>query len=450
MLAFIANRLARRTGVPDVLVLMATGLLIGPIFHLVDAARLEPYTQVFGTLALILILFEAGLDLELRETLKYFGSSLFLALVTFGFTTYGVAVLCEHALAIPRISSLMVGGVIGCMSSAVLIPVLKQLPLRPAVAVTLTVEASFGDALGALTTGVLLGIAAGPHSGVESTPVTALIAKLGHAAGTHAIFGGLAGGFILHTFIAAVTGGLLGLAWTRLLPLLAEENFWHVLTLAATLLLYAGTKAAGGSELFAVMVFGFMLANFPRHGTAIGSVMESRVTAQRKMLTFHSELGFLIRTFFFVIIGVVTDLHGTRRFVIESLGILGVIFLVRILVVQASRPIWRGIQRGERELACFLTPRGLINAVLAIEVVKARPEMEFLPSLTFGAILLTNILMLVGTVSARRLLPALTESGQIAETLPGGRAVAVESPAAAAAPEEGSLTAEATPPEDSI
>jgi NhaP-type Na+/H+ or K+/H+ antiporter len=321
----------------------------------------------------------------------------------------------------------------------VVIPVLKQLPLRPAVGVTLTVEASFGDALGALTTGVLLGIAAGAHAGGESTPVTVLISKLGLASGAHAIFGGLAGGFILHMLIAAIAGGLLGLAWTRLLPLLAEQNFWHVLTLAATLLLYAGTKAAGGSELFAVMVFGFMLANFPRHGTAIASAMESRMAAQQRMLTFHSELGFLIRTFFFVIIGVVTDLHGIRRFTIESLGILGVIFLARILVVQASRPIWRGIQRGEREIACFLTPRGLINVVLAIEVVKARPEMEFLPSLTFGAILLTNILMLVGTVSARRLLPALSETGQIAGTIQVGEAVAIESGAAA----------DAIPPKDS-
>jgi hypothetical protein len=150
-----------------------------------------------------------------------------------------------------------------------------------------------------------------------------------------------------------------------------------------------------------------------------------------------------------VIIGVVTDLHGIRRFTIESLGILGVIFLARILVVQASRPIWRGIQRGEREIACFLTPRGLINAVLAIEVVKARPEMEFLPSLTFGAILLTNILMLVGTVSARRLLPALSETGQIAGTIQVGEAVAIESGAGETAPEEGGAAADAIPPEDS-
>jgi potassium/hydrogen antiporter len=446
VLAFVANRLARRTGVPDVLVLMATGLLIGPIFHLVDATRFEPYTQVFGTLALILILFEAGLELDLSETLSHFGSSLFLALATFGVTTLGIAVLCKYALEIPRIEAYLVGSVIGCMSSAVVIPVLKQLPLRRAVGVTLTVEASFGDALGALTTGVLLGIAVGPLAGGESTPVSALLSKLGLSSGAHALSGGLVGSFFLHILVAAIMGGLLGLAWTRLLPFLAEQNFWHVLTLAATLLLYSATKAAGGSELFAVMVFGFMLANFPRHGGAIASAIDKRAAAQHRMLSFHSELGFLIRTFFFVIIGVITNLHGIRRFILETLGILAVIFLVRILVVQASRLVWRGIDRGERELAYYLTPRGLINAVLAIEVVKALPDMKFLPALAFGAILSTNILMLVGTMRGRKLLPAPSESGEFA-TIPSGEAApaVIESAAGHAAPEPAAATDEIAP-----
>jgi cell volume regulation protein A len=39
VLAFVANRLVRRTGVPDVLVLMATGVALGPVFHLVDPWR---------------------------------------------------------------------------------------------------------------------------------------------------------------------------------------------------------------------------------------------------------------------------------------------------------------------------------------------------------------------------------------------------------------------------
>src|SRR5579864_203209 len=80
VLAFIANRLVRFTHVPDVIILMASGVLIGPVLHWVNPDIFRGVTHGFGALALILILFEGGLDLKLREIIKHFGSGLFLSL----------------------------------------------------------------------------------------------------------------------------------------------------------------------------------------------------------------------------------------------------------------------------------------------------------------------------------------------------------------------------------
>ncbi len=62
----------------------------------------------------------------------------------------------------------------------------------------------------------------------------------------------------------------------------------------------------------------------------------------------------------------------------------------------------------------WFLPRGLITAVLGIEIVEARgADFEFLPSLAFAVILITNLALLVGSLRARRLfpepLPAATE-----------------------------------------
>ena len=73
VLAFVANRLVRFTRVPDVIILMATGVLIGPVLHWVNPDIFRGATHGFGALALILILFEGGLDLKLprdREALR--------------------------------------------------------------------------------------------------------------------------------------------------------------------------------------------------------------------------------------------------------------------------------------------------------------------------------------------------------------------------------------------
>src|SRR5271170_4487016 len=83
VLAFVANRLVRFTRVPDVIILMAAGVLIGPVLHWVNPDIFRGASQGFGSLALILILFEGGLDLKMREIVKHFGAGLFLSLFSY-------------------------------------------------------------------------------------------------------------------------------------------------------------------------------------------------------------------------------------------------------------------------------------------------------------------------------------------------------------------------------
>jgi hypothetical protein len=44
--------------VPDVIVLLAVGLRLGPVLRWLQPAPFRPITDTFGTLALVLILFE--------------------------------------------------------------------------------------------------------------------------------------------------------------------------------------------------------------------------------------------------------------------------------------------------------------------------------------------------------------------------------------------------------
>jgi NhaP-type Na+/H+ or K+/H+ antiporter len=83
VLACVANRLVRFTRVPDIVILMATGVLIGPVLHWVKPDVFRGATHGLGTLALILILFEGGLELKLREILRHFGSGFFLSLFSY-------------------------------------------------------------------------------------------------------------------------------------------------------------------------------------------------------------------------------------------------------------------------------------------------------------------------------------------------------------------------------
>ena len=177
-----------------------------------------------------------------------------------------------------------------------------------------------------------------------------------------------------------------------------------MLTFAAVLILYSVTHALGGSDLFAVMVFGATLANLPDPANTqheFGFEILATPGHSDQIHTFHSELAFLVRSFFFVLLGAMIEFSGLRQQLLPSLGILGVFLIARIVAVECSRAAWRGTNARERELAILLIPRGLITAVLALEVVEAKPaELVFLTSLAFALILFTNVLVLLASISS--------------------------------------------------
>jgi NhaP-type Na+/H+ or K+/H+ antiporter len=132
------------------------------------------------------------------------------------------------------------------------------------------------------------------------------------------------------------------------------------------------------------------------------------------MLSFHGELAFLIRTFFFVLLGALVECSEIRKLAWLALGCLGALFVARFIVVQLGRFAWRGFSPQEREIMVCFFPRGLITAVLGLQVIESRgADFAFLPSLAFALILLTNVILLIGTLRARRLFPQVTVPAQI-------------------------------------
>jgi cell volume regulation protein A len=191
VLGFIANRAFQLTRVPDPIVLMLAGVLAGPVLHLVGENTFQPVINVFGTLALLLVLFEGGLELNVRETMRYFPGGFVLAFLGFVMSAGLVAVV-----------------VLGCTSSTVVLPILQQVRVHDSTKVVLLVESSLADVIAVVAVGILVDVT-----------------NLGGA-----LLGSLLGGFLSKVLISLVTGGVAGFLWSRVLPLLLRAKFWYVLT----------------------------------------------------------------------------------------------------------------------------------------------------------------------------------------------------------------------------
>jgi potassium/hydrogen antiporter len=371
IVAVLANRLSRWTRVPDIIVLLLIGVGIGPVLHWVNPGHLQDVTRILGMLALILILFEGGLELRLQEVMRYSPGGLLLALVSYGLTVGLVATVARFSLHISWLDGALLGSVLGSTSAAVVLPAIQQMDAPGPVKITLTLESSLGEIIAVLTVGTLIGLNS------DSPLVEGLVTGFGH-----------------HVFVDVVLGIAAGVAWWRIFPRLADQQFSNALNLGTVLAVFALGRFAGGSGLLAELVFGLTLANLPR--------TPEMTEKGERMLAFHSELTFLVRSFFFVLLGMMAQVVG-RAYVLPILGILAALVLARCLAVRATSWSVRDITAADTELLMLMFPRGLITAVLALQVLAARGQQFFyLPAMAFTVVLFTNVFVVVAAVRSKK------------------------------------------------
>ena len=381
VIAVVANRLSRWTRVPDIIVLLLLGVVLGPVLKWVNPQNFESTTRTLGMLALILILFEGGVELRLKEVIRYSPGGLLLALVSFGLTVGLVASVTHFALHLDWMDGAILGSVLGSTSAAVVLPVIKQMDAPEAIKITLTLESSLGEILAVLTAGTLLGLQS------DAPLVEGLITGFGH-----------------HVFVDVALGILAGVAWSKVWPHIADQQFGNALNLGTILGVFAIGRYAGGSGLLAELVFGLTLANMPR--------TPEMTERGKRMLAFHSELTFLVRSFFFVVLGIMAQFVG-RAYALPILGILVAIVAARWLAVRATSWSIRDITKADTELLTLMFPRGLITAVLALQVLSAKGQQFFyLPAMAFTVIVFSNIFVVVAAVRSDKGVPveALAEA----------------------------------------
>ncbi len=376
VLAVAANRLSKLTRVPDIIVLLVIGITLGPILHWVNPAHFEGVIRILGTLALILILFEGGLELRLRQAMRYFPAGLLLVVLSFGLSLALVALVGRWLLHLDWTDCLLLGAALGCTSGTIVIPALQQITTPDPVKITLTIESSLGEVIAVLMVGSLLKANEG-----------------------ESLIGGLATDFSRHIVISLLVGFIIAAVWSRLWPKIAGAPNSNILNLGVVMGVYSVGDYLHGSGLLAVLIFGVTLANLPRtpHMTRQGA----------RLLAFHAEFSFLVRSFFFVLLGIVAQFIG-RRYIIPILGILVALVLARYVAMMGSRWVVKDVTREQTELLFWMLPRGLVTAVLALGIVEARGEtFSFLPAMAFTVVLVTNLFIVWGSVRAGKTSAAL-------------------------------------------
>ena len=365
-IGFFAGLVFELTRIPDILILIFLGLLLGPIaaayfgVTVVSPGLLGLVTPYFTALALMMILFDGGLNLRWSTVAKGLGAAGLQTAVAFILSVLAISFVTVVILGYDPLVGILLGAILGGTSSPVIIGVVRPLRVGDTTKIILTLESILTDVLCIVT---VLGIIELLRGGPNASALTVL------------------GQMGLIFAIALATGAAVGFAWFLLLGKLERTPFSYMLTIAILFALYAGTELLGGSGAIAAFMFGLILGNHQDMERRL-QIKGRRIVDQR-IRQFHSELAFLVRTFFFVFLGVVftLELSGACKVstVIPELNLLNgtfsllivgvtamflAIIAVRVVASRLTAAVAK-IAAPERRLLWALMGRGLAATVLA-------------------------------------------------------------------------------------
>ena len=99
----------KKTGIPDVAFLMILGVMIGPVFGIIQAEAVIQVVPYFAALALIIIMFDGGLNLDIKRVIKTAHYSFTLAIVGFILSVVIISVATHYVLEWTWLESILLG-----------------------------------------------------------------------------------------------------------------------------------------------------------------------------------------------------------------------------------------------------------------------------------------------------------------------------------------------------
>lgn len=364
-----------RTKIPDVLWLFIIGLLLGPVFGVVTPEKFGAVGPVFTTITLVFILFESGIDQRLEPlinslsgtakitTYNFIGSLLVAGAIAFFYTDLGL------------LRSLVLGSIVGGTSSAVVTTLARQFPMTQRSSTILVLESAFSDVF------------------TLAVPLTLLTAYKVGKFDVAFVTGQMFAAFIL----AAMLGIVGAFLWSILLNRMRTLQNTVFTTPAFVFIIYGFVEILNYSGPIAALAFGITLGNIDVLGPPIMKNVISRkpISLTDHERAFFSEAVFLLRTFFFVYIGISVRFQDGWMFALGA-AITGALFLARIFIVRLSVP--RDTPLKDAAFMAAMIPKGLGAAVLAsLPIQQGIPGGEVIQSVVFSIILCTTLLTTVLT-----------------------------------------------------
>ncbi|NNE43521.1 MAG: sodium:proton antiporter, partial [Gemmatimonadetes bacterium] len=331
----VSTALARHARLPAIVLLLATGAILGPdVLGVVQPQALGSALHTLVGFAVAVILFEGGLNLHLGRIRRE--SVAIRRLITIGslITVAGAAFAARTMLGWDARSAILFGTLVIVTGPTVIGPLLRRIKLKKKLQTLLEAEGVLIDPVGAIVAVVALDVALQPSFPSLAMGVVGVAMSLGSGA-----LVGFVGGWLI-TFL---------LRPERLIP----EGLENTFALAMVLLLFhLSNSIAAEAGIAAVTVAGVVVGN-------------TRHRSLRDLMEFKEQLTVLLIGMLFVILAA-----DVRFAELQELGWAGVGTVLFLMLVVRPINIWActwasDFTTKERAFLSWIAPRGIVAAAVA-------------------------------------------------------------------------------------
>lgn len=362
LIGVFATKFSSRFGLPALVFFIAAGMMLSRFVYF-DNAFLA---QLVGTFALIVILFEGGMQTKYTTIRPVIPSALSLATIGVLITTVIIGISATYILGISLEEGLLFGAIVGSTDASAVFSVLGGKNIKERLTATLEAESGSNDPMAVFLTVTLIEWIQHPEHDLVS----------------------LALSFFLEMGLGLLLG--LGFGWLAV-KVINSMNFdssglYPVMAIAFAILSYGVVSALHGSGLLAVYVMALVLGN-------------SDLTYRQSILQFNKGFGWIMQITMFTLLGLLV-------FPAELPGIMLPGLALSLLLMLVARPVgvffstmFSKFSFPEKVLISWAGLRGAVPIVLA-----TYPLMSGLPNgpLFFNVvffIILTSAVIQGATIS---------------------------------------------------
>ncbi|MFC5469553.1 cation:proton antiporter [Cohnella suwonensis] len=343
----LTGRLASWIKVPDVVLFIGAGMILGQGLHWISEESSSLTNQLVLSAGSALILFDGGRNIRWHGLKQVLVSVTLLSTVGVVVTAGIVGLVAHEAFGLDWMTSLLIGAVISSTDPATIIPVFRQVTVKLRLRETVESESAFNDATGSILTFALLAaIVSGSSPNVGGVSLDFVKTAVG----------GLAVGFAISAAIVFLVGHAKW-GWFR--------DYAALSMLSVAIAAYLAGELLHVSGLMATFTAGLVWGNARLLGVSIDDKLE-------EMGHVADNASVMMRMFIFILLGSQVNFSLLGQYFWPALAVVAaLVFIARPLTVFSSawpdrRTRWTG---KELLFMCWVRETGVIPAALSGMIV---------------------------------------------------------------------------------